>query len=400
MRDAHMQRSPAVPSAAIVCLVALSIGVPGAALCQTEGAVVQYSNPTTTITLGRSATRLDVGGADSVDFHRIAAILPREDGTFVVVNSGTHELRFFDARGRFVSTAGRRGSGPGEYRDMQTAAFLPGDSIAVLDRMARRISILDPRGSFVRSFPLAAPFEGGGSLTQMVAMANGSLFVGYSEVQRMAPQPTAAYFGQRLFSYSTTGELRSKDGLALPASEHFVQAAPPTMGGVAYWSLAFGRVMTIRADSSALLTGDGTDWAVEVRTPGGTIVRRHRLDRPLRPVTAQDRDAYRKDIVAGARAEERPVMERLAAEVPFPATKPAYRRFETDDAGRIWLDVYPERAEADALWIRLDPRTRRAVAVQFPSRFRPMAFTTRLVYGVWRDSDDVEHVQVFALEGL
>jgi hypothetical protein len=344
--------------------------------------------------------RLDLGGAGGVEFHRIAAILPRTDGSFIVVNSGTDELRFFDAKGGVVGTAGRSGSGPGEYREMYGAALLPGDSIAVLDRRARRVSILDPRGGFVRLFSIATPFEGGGVPTLMVAMRDGSLIVGHSEVHRMAPQPTAVYFGQRLFPYSTTGEIRSQNGLVLPSTEHFVQAAPPSMGGVAYWSLAFGRAMTIRAYSSTLFVGDGTEWSVEERTPAGAVVRTHRLDRRVRSVSAQDRDAYRKDVVESARGDDRPVMERLAAEVPFPATKPAYRRFEVDDTGRIWLEVYPEPGVAEALWIRLDPRTRRATAVQFPPRFRPMAFTTKLVYGVWRDSDDVEHVQLFALDSV
>jgi hypothetical protein len=367
---------------------------------QGQVTIVEYANPTRTVPLGRSAMRVDIGGGDSVEFHRIAAILPRGDGTFVVVNAGTHEVRIFDATGRLVSTTGRRGSGPGEYLDMYGAALLPGDSIAILDRRARRVSVLDPRGEFVRSFSVAAPFEGGGSLTFLAATRNGTLLIGHSEVQRMAPQPTAVYFGQRVFPYSTVGELRSRDGLALPASEHFVQSAPPTMGGVAYWSLPFGRMMTIRTDSDALFTGDGTDWSVEERTSAGTIVRTHRLDRPVPPVTAQDRDTFRRETVDRARGDERPVMERMVAEVPFPATKPAYRRFELDGGGRLWLEVYPERGDIESVWIRLDPPTRQTVAVRLPPRFRPMAFTSRLVYGVWRDGDDVEHVQVFALDSV
>ena len=90
-------------------------------------------------------------------------------------------------------------------------------------------------------------------------------------------------------------------------------------------------------------------------------------------------------------------MERMAADMPYPKTKPAYRRFERDDVGRLWLEVYPERGEARATWIRLDPRTTHAVAFELPPRFRALAFTADFVYGVWRDSDDVEHVQVLVL---
>jgi hypothetical protein len=343
--------------------------------------------------------RLQVGGADGVEFYRITAVVPRSHGAFVVANAGTNELRLFDSTGALQWSVGRSGKGPGEYSHIQDAAGLPGDSTVVFDPVARRITVLDPQGDFVRSFQLAAPFEGGGTPTGVVALRNGTLLVGYSEIQRMAPQPTAVYFGQRFFRYSATGELQSPEGLPLPESEHFVQAVPPTMGGVAYWDLAFGRRMTIRADSNWVLTGDGTAWTVEQRTPDGVVRKVHRLARPTEPVTAQDREAYREQVVESSQATRRAVAERMASEMPYPRTKPAYRRFAVDDLGRLWLEAYSSQPETGTLWIRLDPRTQTAVALHLPPRYRPFGFRADLVYGVWRDSDDVEHVQVFAVDG-
>lgn len=397
-----MSYSRAIQPISGLCVVALCTIAAPAAQSQASGSVIEYPNPEAVRSLPTSAMRLDIGGPDGVEFYQIAAILPRHNAGFVVVNAGTSELRFFDASGRLLSNVGRSGAGPGEYSYIQDAALLPGDSIVVLDvsPAARRISVLDPQGTFVRSFMLVAPFGGGGFPTGMVALRNGTLLIGYSEVERMAPQRTAVYFGQRLFQYSTTGQLHSSEALRLPEREHFVQGVPPAMGGVAYWDLAFGRRFTVRADSNWILVGDGTTWAIEQRTVGGVVVKTHRLQRSLRPVTAQDRDAFRAEAVEGTPPNRRAVAERMAADMPYPKTKPAYRRFERDEVGLLWLEAYPERGETRATWIRLDPRTRRAVAVQLPPRFRALAFTPDLVYGVWRDSDDVEHVQVLALEGL
>ena len=143
---------------------------------------------------------------------------------------------------------------------------------------------------------------------------------------------------------------------------------------------------------------DGTNWTVEQRTPHGVIVKTHRLTRPTEPVTAQDRQVYRRRILAESQPTQRAAAERMVGDMPYPQSKPVYRRFEFDELGRFWLEAYSQQSDSGTLWIRLDPRTSHAVAVQLPPRFRAFAFTANFVYGVWRDSDDVEQVQVFALE--
>lgn len=380
------------------CVIALCTALVQPVHGQSPGTVIEYHDPTTVHRLSTRQMQVNVGGSDGVDFYRVTAILPRSDGAFVVVNAGTNELQLFDSAGALRWSVGRGGRGPGEFSDIRGAALLPGDSILVFDVVGRRISVLDPRGNFLRSFLLSTPFDGGGFPTLMVALRDGTLLVGYSEVRTTIPQPQAAYSGQRLFQYSTTGELRSPDGLRLPNRERFVQAVPPNMGGVAYWDLAFGRRMTIRADSNWILTGDGTTWSVEQRTARGAVMKTHRLARSTEPVTAQDKSAFRARSLERSQPGRRAVITKMLADMPYPQTKPAYRRFETDDLGRLWLEVYAPREETQANWIRVDPRTQHVVAVQFPPRFRAFAFRADLVYGVWRDSDDVEYVQVYALE--
>ena len=383
----------------------LAIGLSGAnvssAIAQAGGAVIEYPSSTETRRLSDNALRVDIGGSGGIEFHRIVAILPAQHGAFIVVNGSTNELRFFDAAGRLTSTAGRRGAGPGEYANIRGIGRLSGDSIAVFDPGGnRRVSILDPAGKFIRSFRLEAPWDGGGSATRMIASNNGTVLVGYSEIRTMTPRPEAAYFGQRLFPYSTTGELRSMNGLVLPESEYFVQATTPTMGGVAYWDLAFGRVMTVRATGGSLFVGDGSEWTIEQRTATGVVSAIHRVHRSPAPVTTVDKKAWSKDAMAGDQGAQRAISERMVAEMPWPKTKPAYRRFETDGAGHLWIESYPDIGTTQSTWIRLDPRARSAVSVLFPDRFRALAFSANQVFGVWRDSDDVEHVRVYALEGI
>lgn len=354
-----------------------------------------YTAPPREIALAPSARRVSI---DDVEFQRIAAIVPRTDGGFVVADAGRRQLLYFGPTGAEVRTVGRRGAGPGEYGFIQGAVALRADTLAVWDGENRRITILSPTGAYVRVIALEAPWDGGGSVTRVLALTDGSLVVGYSEVQTMAPRPTPVRFGERLFVYASDGTRRPGAGLTLPSSEHFIQEVPPERGRVAYWSLAFGRVLTVRPTPTGIATGDGTEWAVEERSPGSwAVAGRHAIARSVVSVTPADRATYAADAVRNESGLDLELGRRRAAEMPFPRTKPAYARFESDPRGRLWIEEYEQRREPQSRWLRLDRSTRTTTAVRMPMRFQPMAFTNATVIGIWRDADDVPFVQVYAL---
>ena len=65
---------------------------------------------------------LTLGAVDTPlaqQFHEIRGVTRLRDGTIVVLNSGSGELRAFDHAGRHRWTAGGRGDGPGELRPQQ-----------------------------------------------------------------------------------------------------------------------------------------------------------------------------------------------------------------------------------------------------------------------------------------
>jgi hypothetical protein len=63
----------------------------------------------------------------------------------------------YDTSGRLLTTWGREGDGPGEFRSIGRLVRLPGDSLLVLEGGARRATVLDAAGQFSRRFVL--PFD-------------------------------------------------------------------------------------------------------------------------------------------------------------------------------------------------------------------------------------------------
>lgn len=75
------------------------------------------------------------------------------DGRIVVANTGSNELRFYEAGGRFVRAVGRRGRGPGEFRGLRRVyQFTPGTLLA-LDGTGR-VSMFDTAGVFLGVSPI------------------------------------------------------------------------------------------------------------------------------------------------------------------------------------------------------------------------------------------------------
>src|SRR5690606_37189528 len=89
--------------------------------------------------------------------HQVRDAQRFEDGRIVVANGSGSDVRFYSADGLHLVTSGRAGDGPGEFRAPMKLSLLPGDSVAVFDLRAGRVSILDPQGAFVRDMPVPTP---------------------------------------------------------------------------------------------------------------------------------------------------------------------------------------------------------------------------------------------------
>lgn len=78
-------------------------------------------------------------------------------GGIVVLDGGLDEIRWFNAEGIHLHTAGGQGEGPGKFRNPRGLLLLPGDSILVHDEAFPRLALLGPDGSTVRTWNLEAP---------------------------------------------------------------------------------------------------------------------------------------------------------------------------------------------------------------------------------------------------
>jgi hypothetical protein len=100
------------------------------------------------------AQRIGVAlGDPDYEFGRIMGAARLSDGTVVVGEIETKEIRFFDASGTLIRRQGRDGEGPGEYRYVRFVLTCGDDRTWVYGTQLVRLTILGPDGHVLGTHP-------------------------------------------------------------------------------------------------------------------------------------------------------------------------------------------------------------------------------------------------------
>ncbi len=327
------------------------------------------------------------GSGTAHEFFRARSMKQRPDGSLMIADGSSQEVRVFSATGEFLGSFGGRGQGPGEFRNLQ-AIEIAGDSLLALGR--GRITVAAPDLAVVRTFNLAPStnnlhYVGGGAiLTESYSprpQGNAP-----NEVNRHA-EPLILFNldGERIDSI---GETRGTESYAY-VRDGMVAGAPPL----------FGKTSHIAVLGQRIFRGSADAMQVEELDMSGSLVRILRI--PGYPVDLSDAQvAAERDARLGAfRPGSTSVFRRLAEDLPDAATRPAYAELLVDPSGAVWLELFRGESEQDRprAWLVLDPGGTWLGTVEVPRRFTVMDITMDTVLGVWEDELDVEHPQVLRL---
>jgi len=341
---------------------------------------------------------LDIGvleGDANYQLYRVTDARRLSDGRVVAANSGTNELRFYDAAGRYLSTAGREGGGPGEFQGLFDLWTLAEDSLLTYDFRNHRVSLFNADGEFVRSFDLHTLIGAGVSPDVVGPFADGSLLVA----------------GRQSFgSGEIRGGLRREPNLYLrcdpegarvdslgrfPGDEWYVITEENRMMAS---TRAFGRRPVAAVHGDAFYFGHTDSYELAQYDQSGRLVRLIRKAQPNLPVTAEDTERLIEDEMTDAEDEsQRTFIRQMYAEMPFPQTMPAYRSLVVDADGNLWVEDYRRPGDKQPRWTVFNSGGEMLGLVETPPRFTVFEIGSDFVLGLWIDDLDVEHVQLYAL---
>lgn len=333
-------------------------------------------------------------GAPEYQLYGVNGAARLSDGRIVVANTGSHELRFYDADGRYLQAVGAEGEGPGEFQRISSFMVLGGDSLLVHDGGLQRVSVFASDGTLARSFPVEPPGEIGFPYVtgrvddQSLLLRMGSVFM-QGEVSDGLSRDSALYL-----RYDMEGELLDTIGTFI-GSDSYVQTMD---GGFSVTSLPFGRSPSHTAGDGRFYFGTGDSHQIGVYSPEGDLQRLIRVDRSTLAVTSGDIEQVKQQRLENASSDSwRTRLENMFAEMPFPDSMPAYSSMQVDAGGNLWVAAYLPPGDDDPRWSVFDPDGRLLGEVHTPDRFHVYEIGSDYLLGSWRDEYDVEYVQLYDL---
>ena len=332
-------------------------------------------------------------GPEAEQLYLVRGVTRLSDGAIAVVNGGSNELRVYGPDGAYRGAVGSEGDGPGEFRSMQLAGRLPGDSLLLFDPRHARFSIVAQGPVIAASFALDSQVARG-SVDVLGVLADGRIVVAGpvdfgepADASVIEPPRPLVLLDKRGGLLTTLDTVRTRpmyftmgDGFSFTFVPFTVPAAS-----------AVGRTM--------IHAGSGRTYEVrsyDGRT--GELVRLTRVDRSPRPVTETDLERFVERAVDRADPERGPGLRESYAEIPTPPVMPAYRDLLVDRAGLLWVADYRAHDGEPHRWTVFDSEGRALGTLDTPENVRVWEIGADWILGVRRDELDIPYVVLYRLE--
>ena len=367
---------------------------------------------------------LEIGGTpDGPDGspHRFIDAVRLADGRIAAAATGVAEIMLFDPEGRRLGSLGRYGLQWGQFQQIANLFALADGSVAGFDTRSLRFEVFDSAGHLIRSNELDIPYD----LVplRLRPLADGDLLL-VTERAGREPGPGGILRAQMPYLLlNPRGVLQ--DTIATFPGEAWVR------DGGTFAQLPFGPSTEVAIHGSEFFVSRGEHYQFEVYDKTGQLQRLIGVARAPRPVTRQDRDAYRDEILSGFAEPELPTealapdilavlgeaevralleefrtqqaatrmaLEESLARTVFPERLPAFAALLADPAGNIWAERFRTASALASDWDIFDARGFLVATAQLPAPFRPFQIGQDFVLGRWRDTSDRDRLRMYRLQ--
>jgi hypothetical protein len=329
--------------------------------------------------------RFGNGESDQTTFSDIRGLAIGDAGRILVLDYKVQEIRIFDASGKFMKLAARRGNGPGEIASANGLAHGPDGSIWVNDPANSRFSVFKSDGSFLRQH--VVPIRGYGFIWEGMIDTEGRV---NDPVFAQAPNGESLVRVRRFKSDGTLAD--TLDGACGRLGSSVAPWRAQSKGGSMAMTVPFSATARIRYDRRGFAWCTPSDVYRIVRVRLGSFDTVAVAERKVAgiPVSAEER----AEAVARADSMLKRFESNNADFSQIPKVKPFVDALDVDDAGRLWVRR-PSPDRSKSIIDVFDDRGRFLATVNAPFRLDPYrrpVVRGDVLYAVVLDDDDVQQV--------
>lgn len=341
-------------------------------------------------------------------FQAIDGAVRLSDGSVVVLESASKELRRFGAEGEHLVSFGGFGQGPGEFLAVLGGIQRNGDTLLVLDSDGT-VAWFRPDGSLLREVP-AQGFAAGGDA--MPGQWRGTLPTGQLWGSRF-PQPPQ-HAADEFFRNPVIMVISDTDRTEVKVLGDFVAGSVSEPSGrIGYFPVLMAWPVPSR-NPAGLIMADSETLTIDLFDEEGSHLRRIRYPGGVHKPERGQMQAMKDALLAhsdgatgpGGRSPDR---RRWVDRMPNPPVWPAFGWVIGDEMGCIWAfeylptdflqQEYLERpvTPSSALVFHEDGHLLGEVTI--PAKFRPLEIGQDYLMGVEVDDWGVNEVVAYELSG-
>jgi outer membrane protein assembly factor BamB len=292
----------------------------------TTGGVIHVRNRTLPVAWPLS----EIASVDGTPagFTRIYSLTVDGDGNIYVADNGESTIRVFDPHGDALRTIGRRGSGPAEFLDLYSVAWL-GDTLVALDPGNSRVGLLTRDGVWLGERILSRRMTGRGI---QLLEGDGAVFVPSITVVDTVVQRT--FIRQTALGFADTVVLPS---MGNEARNSFITCEFPHHAGIADFAVPFAShsLITVNRSGSPVLANTGGYRIIFMSSKADTV---RTVEAPASPEPVTPRDW------ADSLAEFRSFQQKYPGahcepnDPKAPSAKSVIGALWFDDQHRLWVE--------------------------------------------------------------
>jgi hypothetical protein len=338
-------------------------------------------------------------GQEEYQLFQVGDVARARDGSLVVANVGTREVRTYAPDGTHRVTVGGEGDGPSEFRYPATVRALEGREILVQDmfdlvRFAADGSFIDRRSLGREAFTGA--FEGGGMAEFGYWMPDGTMFISLYEREPTPwtagppyrPVMTLVRLSEDLSDVDTLGLYGGIQQQMLEVDDRVTPFVGP-FGENTSWGYGAQDGTLVVGDNARpeyhLFDGEGEKRVVRWRQQPAAVTRAE---------ISEWLDVQRS---AGWTQNRLPTFERAWAKMEMPDTKAYHGNVMIGGDGHVWVAASPDFSADPAEFLVFSPEGRYEGFVSVPGRFQAHDAGANWMVGVYSDENDVEYLRLYDL---
>jgi hypothetical protein len=336
-----------------------------------------------------------VAGESAYELFDVRDAVRLDDSSIAILNVGTSQVKIFDSGGAFVREFGRRGPGPGEFRNLWSLDTRGDNTLVVGEYRPWRFSFFTSGGDFIRSVEAKPPIIERPEVG-IVLSSGGSFLIG----ERCCTIEQDGFWDETVMinRYGSAGSIADSIGRFWLATTGFLSRELRYLGGPIFGA----RAAFAYFPGDTLVYASGRFEQVELWTRDGKLGRLVRWNARDRQVRREDVEEWKRQFRETFRGDPSSPHARTLLQAQIGEQRPIAGVFPAREEwggllvsrdGTIWVKEFRRPFDRGAdRWLVFYPSGEFACQVMIPDRIDLLHVGTDYVLGRERDSFDVEYV--------